>query len=226
MLIETWSNVIIRSLQNLWLDVINFIPTLLGALIVFIIGLIVASALGTIVGKIVSVLKIDAGLKKLGIEKYFDRAGINLDSAKFFDRIVFWFLVIAFLLASTEILRFYALSDFLKEVLIYIPNIVIAVLILLAAVILANLLEKIVKGSVLSAKLHAAKFLGALTWYSVFIFGALSALVQLNVATAIINTLITGLIAMLALAGGIAFGIGGKDYASHLIGKFRDKIED
>ena len=61
---------------------------------------------------------------------------------------------------------------------------------------------------------------------SIAIFGFLAALVQLNVATSIINTVITGVIAMVALAGGIAFGIGGKDYAAHLIAKFRDKIED
>ena len=225
MLIEQWSNVVARSLQNLWLDVIGFIPTLLGAIIVFIIGLIVASALGTLVGKIVNVLQIDSALKKLGVEKYFDRAGIKLDTGLFFDRIVFWFLVIAFLLAATDILQFFALSAFLRDVLAYIPNIVIAVVIMLAAVIVANFIEKIVKGSVLSAKLHAAKFLGALTWYSIVIFGLLAALSQLNVATTIINTIITGFIAMIALAGGIAFGIGGKSYAEHLIGKFRDKVE-
>jgi len=225
MYIQSWSNVVAESLQNLWFDVMSYLPTILGALIVFIIGLIVASALGTLVGKIFALLKIDEGLKKLGVEKYFDRAGINLDTAKFFDKLVFWFLVIAFLLAATDILKFYALSAFLRDVLSYIPNIVIAVLIMLAAFVLANFTEKIVRGSVLSARLHAAKFLGALTWYSIIIFGFLAALVQLNVATTIINTVITGFIAMIALAGGIAFGIGGKDYASGLIAKFRDKIE-
>ncbi|PIR04628.1 MAG: hypothetical protein COV57_03550 [Candidatus Liptonbacteria bacterium CG11_big_fil_rev_8_21_14_0_20_35_14] len=225
MFIEAWSNVVARSLQNLWLDVVSFIPTLLGAIIVFIIGLIVASALGTLVGKIINVLQIDSALKKLGLEKYFDRAGIKLDTGLFFDRVVFWFLVIAFLLAATDILQFFALSAFLRDVLVYIPNIVIAVIIMLAAVVIANFFEKIVKGSVLSAKLRAAKFLGALTWYAIVIFGLLSALSQLNVATTIINTLITGFIAMIALAGGIAFGVGGKDYAAHLIGKFRDKVE-
>lgn len=226
MYIQSWSTVVADSLQNLWYDVMAFLPTLIGAVFVFIIGLIVASALGTLVGKVISLFKIDELLRKLGVEKYFDRAGINLDSAKFFDRIVFWFLVIAFLLAATDILKFYALSAFLQDVLSYIPNIIIAVLILLAAIVLANVSEKIVRGSVLSARLHSAKFLGALTWYSISIFGFLAALVQLNVATTIINTVITGFIAMIALAGGIAFGIGGKDYASHLISKFRDKIED
>ena len=225
MYIQNWSNIIAGSLQNLWLDVISYLPTLIGAIIVFIIGLIVASALGTLVGKIISVFKIDEGLKKLGVEKYFDRAGLRVDTAMFFDRIVFWFLIIAFLLAATDILRFYALSAFLRDVLAYIPNIVVAVLIMLAAAILANFLEKLVRGSVLSARLHAAKFLGGLTWYSVIIFGFLATLVQLNVATTIINTVITGFIAMVALAGGIAFGIGGKDYAAHLISRFRDRVE-
>lgn len=215
-----------RSLQNLWIDVVAFIPTLLGAIIVFIIGLIVASALGTLVGKIIGLLQIDSGLRKLGVGKYFERASVKLDTALFFDRVVFWFLVIAFLLAATDILQFFALSAFLRDVLAYIPNIVIAVLIMLAAVILGNFVEKVVKGSVLSAKLHAASFLGALTWYSIVIFGFLAALSQLNVAVTIINTVITGLIAMIALAGGIAFGVGGKKYAEDLIDAFRKKIED
>lgn len=225
MLIQSWSEVVAQSLQNLWIQVIGFIPAIIGAIIVFIIGLIVASALGTLVGKIISVLQIDSALNKLGVKKYFDRAGINLDTAVFFDRVIFWFLVIAFLLAATDILKFYALSAFLRDVLVYIPDIIIAVLIMLAAVILANFSEKIVRGSVLSAKLHAARFLGALTWYSIVIFGLLAALAQLNVAVTIINTVITGFIAMLALAGGIAFGVGGKDYAAHLISRFRDKVE-
>ena len=226
MLIQTWSNVVVESLQKLWMDVIGYLPTLLGAIIVFIIGLIVAAAFGAIVGKVISLLRIDEGLKKLGVEKYFDRANIRLDSAKFCDRVVYWFLTIAFLLAATDILQLYALSSFLRDVLSYIPSIVVAVLVMLSSVILANLLERIVRGSILSAKLHSARFLGALTWYSIVVFGFLAALLQLNVAAAIINTLITGLIAMLALAGGIAFGIGGKDYAAHLIEKFRSKVED
>ena len=73
--------------------------------------------------------------------------------------------------------------------------------------------------------MHHAKFLGSLAGWTSIVFGFLTALVQLGIAVSIINTIITGVIAMFALAGGIAFGLGGKDYAAHLLGKFREQVE-
>jgi hypothetical protein len=122
-------------------------------------------------------------------------------------------------------LGLYAFSNFLKDVLNYIPNVVAAVLIMLATFVVANFLRRVVSASVASARLHASKFLGTLTWWSVVVFGLLTALVQLNVAVSVINTLITGFIAMLALAGGLAFGLGGKSYAEYLINKLREHTE-
>ena len=87
----------------------------------------------------------------------------------------------------------------------------------------AKFLKGLTTASVLSARLHAAKALGALTWWSVFVFGLLTALLQLGIAVSIINTLITGLIAMLAIAGGLAFGLGGKEYASYLVNRLREE---
>jgi hypothetical protein len=74
--------------------------------------------------------------------------------------------------------------------------------------------------------LHAAGFLGTLTWWAVVFFGFFAALSQLGVAVALINSLVTGFVAMLALAGGIAFGLGGKDYAAHLLNKLRENVEN
>jgi small-conductance mechanosensitive channel len=133
-------------------------------------------------------------------------------------------MVLAFLLAASDILGFFALSSFLRDVLLYLPNLIIAILIMVAAFIVANLVRHIVRASVLSAKLHAAKFLGSAAWWIVIIFGALAALVQLGIAVTIINTLITGFIAMLAIAGGLAFGLGGKDYAAHIVKKIEESI--
>jgi hypothetical protein len=225
MVIQSWTEVVAASLQTLWIGFAGFIPNLIGAIIIFIIGLIVASGLGTLIEKIFDAIKLDSALSKLGLTPFFERANLRLRGSFFLGRLVYWFLVIAFLLAVSDILGLFALSGFLREVLFYIPNVVVAVLILLAAVVVANLLRKLVMASVMSAKLHAAHFLGTLTWWTVVIFGFLTALVQLNIAASIINSLVTGFIAMLALAGGLAFGLGGKEYASHLIGKLRERTE-
>lgn len=225
MLIQSWTDVLVSSLQNLWVTVMGFLPSLLGALIIFIVGLIVAAGLGSLVEKIVAALKVDALLRKLGMEEYTRRANMELNAGHFLGQIVYWFLVLAFLLAASDILGFYALSGFLRDVLLYVPNLVIAVLIMAAAFVAANILKGLVKASIMAAKLHATRFLGGAVWWVVMIFGGLAALYQLGVATSIINTVVTGLIAMLALAGGLAFGLGGKDYAAHLIKKLQNELE-
>lgn len=225
MLIQNWTDVLVGSLQNLYVQVLNFLPSLIGALVVFVVGLIVAAGLGALVEKIVGALKLDTLFRKMGFEEYTKRANIELNIGHFLGQIVYWFLVLSFLLAASDILKFYALTGFITDVLIYLPNLIIAVLIMLASLVIANVVKKLVRASVMGAKLHIAKFLGSAAWWVIVVFGILASLVQLGIAVSIINTLITGIIAMLALAGGLAFGLGGKDYASEIIREVRDELQ-
>ena len=225
MIIQSWTDVVVGSLQNLWFGFVSFVPNLIAALVVLIVGLIVAAGLGTLVEKIFDAIRLDRFLEKVGLKPYFDRAGIKLRGAYFLGRLVYWFIVIAFLLAVSSSLGLYALSGFLTNILNYLPNVIAAVLIMLAAVVLGNFLRRIVTASVMGAKLHAAHFLGSLTWWVIVVFGLLAALTQLNIAADIINSIVTGFIAMLALAGGLAFGLGGRDYAGYLVNKLKDRTE-
>ncbi len=226
MVIQDWVSVIVGSLQSLWVSAIGVLGDIVGALIVLIVGLIVASGLGALVERIIATIKLDKLLMSLGIEEYFERAGLSINSGKFLGRLVYWFLVVVFLLAATDILGLFTLSSFLRDVAAFIGrNVIGAVLIMLAAVVVGNFLRHVVKASVKSAKLHAASFLGSLTWWAIVIFGFFAALSQLGIAVSILNSIVTGFVAMLAIAGGIAFGLGGKDYAMHLIGKLREHTE-
>lgn len=225
MAIQNWSDLIVGSLQNLWIGFAGFIPNLLGALIVLIVGIVVAAGLGALIEKIFASLKLDSFLARIGLAPHFERAGLALKGSRFLGRLVYWFLVIAFLLAASDILHLEALSGFLQSVLFYIPNIIVAVLITFAAAVLGNFLRRTVTASIMSTRLGSAHFLGTLTYWAVLIFGLLAALSQLGVVPSIINAIITGLIAMFALAGGLAFGLGGRDYAQHLLAKFRQGTE-
>ncbi len=225
MFIQDWTSVVAASLQNLWIGFISAIASIVGALIVFIIGLIVASLLGTLVEKIIDLIQLDKLLNNLGLGEYFGRAGFSLKSGKFFKKLVYWFLVVVFLLAASDILGFYSLSSFLNSVLLYVPNVLVAVLIMMAAFVIAHFLRNLVIASVKASKLHGAGFLGSLTWWAIVVFGFLAALSQLGIAVAIVNALVTGFIAMLAIAFGLAFGLGGKGYAEHLVGKLREHTE-
>lgn len=225
MIIQNWAEVVVSSFQNLWVNAIHVLGNVVGALIIFIIGLIVASGIGALVEKLVGLIRLDSALRSLGLEDYFERGSLKLNSGRFLGRLVYWFLVVVFLLAASDILNFFALSSFLREVVLYVPNVLVASLIMLAAVVVANVMRRVVRSSVKSAKLHSAGFLGSLAWYAIIIFGLLTALSQLGIAVSIINALVTGFVAMLAIAGGLAFGLGGRDYAASLIEKLREHFE-
>ena len=219
-------DILLSSLNTIWLSFISFLPTLLAALIVFIIGWLIAIALGKLASRTVKIIKLDLFLTRVGFGKALAKAKLKLDSGRFFEELVKWFFIIVFLMAAVDILGLYQITDFLKSILYYIPNIVVAVVILLAAVIVANLLQKLVKASIGAAGLHSAGFLSGVTKWAVLIFGFIAALSQLGIATTLINTLVIGLIAMLALAGGLAFGLGGKDQAARFLEKLKQDIEE
>lgn len=214
------------SLINVWAGVFDFIPRLVGAIIVLIIGLVIASVFGSVIDQIIKALKVDNLLRKIGVSAYVERAGLDMNSGKFLGRVVYWFFVIVFILAVSSILGLDVFADFLKQILLYVPNIIVSTLIMVATLVMARFLKNLVIASVLSAKLHASKFLGTFVWWVVVIFGLVTALMQLGINVYILQTIITGVVAMLALAGGIAFGMGGKDYAGRLIEKLSHIVEE
>ncbi len=224
--IQSLIGALYSAFGSAWFGTVMFIPKFIGALIVLIIGLIVAAALGAIVDQVVRGLKIDSLLKKLGVEEYTSRGGIKLNSGHFLGRIVYWFTVVVFLLAASDVVGLEKFSDFLREdVLSYIPRFAIAALIMVATLAVAKFAKTTITASVASAQLHAPKFLGTFIWWSIFFFGFVSALEQFGIVPYILNAIVTGIVAMLALAGGLAFGLAGKDYAASLINKLKQETE-
>src|SRR3989344_4741945 len=148
MILQTWGDVIVMSLQQSWAAVANFVPLFIGALVVFVIGWVVAVALGKLVEQVVRALRVDALLSQLEVEKALERGGIRLNSGVFVGALVKWFLIIVFLLAAVNILGLSQVSDFLTQVLFYLPNVVVAALILIIAALVADTVERLVRGSV------------------------------------------------------------------------------
>ena len=214
------------ALVNLWQGFLNFLPTFLGGLIVFLIGIIIGKGLAQLVEKIIGALKIDALLEKAGVREITDKAGIALNSGYFLGQLTKWLIILSFLIAACNIWGLSAVGDFVKSVVGYLPNVIVAILILIIAIIVGDYVGKFVKASVTGAGLKTQTSLAAITRWVFYIFGILAALSQLKVATYIINTLFTGIVAMLAVAGGLAFGLGGKDLAREILEKIRGAVEN
>jgi len=224
--VQDWTTALSSSLQLVWDKTIGFLPEIIAALIVIIIGFIVARGLKLLVEKIVDALRVDTLLESVGFSKVLSRAKLSLKTGKLLGEIVYWILIIAFLLAAANILHLNAVSDFLNEVLLYLPNLLVAVIILVITFLFARFMKELVRHSSWAANLKEAGLVGNITWWIVVIFGCLSALYQLKIASNLINIIIGGVVVMIALAGGLAFGLAGKDYVKEIIEGIRQDIKE
>jgi hypothetical protein len=213
-----------EPLLELWATLVAYLPNLLGAIVVFILGVIVALILRSVVVKVIGLLRIDELSHRLDITNQFERAGVRLHIGQLLGWIVKWFFIIIALIAATDILGWEQVTDYLQQVVLFIPNVIIAVIILLAGILLANFVQSVVRSAVDAAQLASSAFLSGISKWAILVFSFMAALVQLQIAPELIRVLFTGLVAMLALSGGLAFGLGGKEHASRFLTRLKKDI--
>lgn len=209
---------------ELWDSVVDYLPQVIGAIVVFFVGIVIAVVLSKAIVKVIAVLGIDQLAGKLDITSQFEKAGIRLHIGQLLGWIVKWFFIIVSLIAATDILGWEQVTSYLQQVVLYIPNVIIAVIILLAGILLGNFVSRVVKSAVSAAQLESASFLSGIAKWAILVFTFMAALVQLQIAPDLIQVLFTGLVAMLALAGGLAFGLGGREHASRVLDRLRRDI--
>jgi len=225
MFIQTWGGIFSESLLNLWYGFMNFIPGLLGAIIIFIIGWVVGSIIGKAISQLLTAVKLDKLFESAGADKFMDRTGLKLTVSGFIGGIIKWFIIVVFLMASLQIIGLTQVNDFLgAAVLDYLPRVVIAAIVLIIATIIADAMKKIVQASAKAVNASSANLLGSITSYAIWIFAIIIALSEIGIATYFMQVLFMGLIVMVAIAGGLAFGLGGKEAAASLIEKVSKDI--
>jgi hypothetical protein len=219
----------LATLDGFWKGLLEFLPALIFALIVFIIGWLLAAFIGKIFEGI---------LKKLQLDKLFKTKKWNeaLESADFLDGpsefiggLIKWILITVVLSISIEILGLTTFSSFLNTTVIatWIPNILAAILIFVATVIIAGFVEKMVKASLHGAKIEHSKLGGTIARWLIWIFGiaAIFDAFQIDTLSTTIATIFTGIIAFIVITGGLAFGLGGREEAASILKDLRKKLK-
>jgi len=225
MIVTQSANVVQTSFTDLWFTVVQYLPAILAAVVVFLIGWIVGTILYRVVVEVVKVLRLDDALKAAGLNDAAKSAGFSLDIGRFLGTLVMWFIVIVFLVAALDILGLSRVTIFLQQVvLLYLPQVIVAVLILVLAAVVAEVVRAIVAGSAMAFGAHAGNMAGSVAKYAIWLFAVIAALTQLGIATEMLQTLFTGIIIALALAFGLSFGLGGKEAASRTIERVQSEI--
>ncbi len=221
-----FATTVLDSFQTVWLGLLQLLPNVIAAIIVLLIGWLAASGLGKLVRRAVEFTKIDEAIDKAGLDKSLSDSGIDFNLGKLIGWLAKWFVIVVVLIAVADILKLPQITDFLKTVAFFIPNIIIAVVILLVGFVLGNFTYKVVEKAISASKISTASgILAALAKWAIIVFAFLAALTHLNIAKELIQTLFTGMIGMLALAGGLAFGLGGKDEAKEMLTKIKREMQ-
>jgi len=164
-------------------------------------------------------------LERTGIKQTLSRVSIKFDAPRFFADLVQWSVIIFFLMTSSEIVGLVQLSSFLQEVITYLPNVFIAVIIFIVALFLADFSQKVVIGTLEREKIIYSKFLGTAIRWTIWFFAILAILYQLKITPSLILAIFIGMVATISLALGIAFGLGGKDLAARILKELEEKFK-
>jgi len=213
-----------RPFVELWSAIAYSLPRIVLAIVVFLIGWIIASLVYKGVVKLVKSLKIDQALEPTGLSSAFQRAGHPLNVGKVIGFLVKWFIIIAFVVLALDLLELNSIKQLLMGIASYIPQVILAAFVLFVGFIVADFVKKLVSGSSKLLNFHSSALLGSITRIAILVFTILIVLNMLGIGDEIVNILFIGIVGMLSLAGGLAFGLGGRDAAAKAIEKFKHEI--
>jgi small-conductance mechanosensitive channel len=202
---------ILQPLEDALAVFLSYIPQLIGAIIILIVGYIIAKFLQAIVGRVLRGVGFDRWMERGGVKQFFDRAQTEHTPATIIGLLVFWFIFIIAITMAADAVGIQQISGFLNQLLAFIPSILAAVLILFLAALLANFLSGIVRGATGSG------MLASVVYYAIIIYAVFAALTELGIAVALTAPTFLILLGAVALAVAIAFGIGGREVARDIV---------
>lgn len=210
--------------MQVWVSFLGILPIIIGAIVVFAVGLIVAYWAKRLIVQVLQAVRLDSLTKSAGLDKYLAKADIRMSFVEILGTVVEWIVVLVFFVAVVDILGLPVVSQVLGRVLSYIPNVLAAALIFAAGYIVAGLADAIVRGAVASLDKSIARPTGRFARWIIMLVAFFAAVDQLQIAQGLIATFFQGLTYTVVLVVGLSVGLGAKDVVSRILGDWYDKI--
>lgn len=222
--ITSWQVALIESWREVWLSFLSGVPMVLGAILIFAVGLVLAYWVKRLVIELLQVIRLEKVSKSLGVEQYLEKADIKKSLTELLGTLAEWLIILVFFLAAVDILGLDAISTVLGQVLEYVPNIFAAALILGVGYFVAGLADGVVRGALASIDSKIARPLGKLSRWLLIVITFFAAVDQLQIAQTLIATFFQGLTYTIVLVVGLSVGLGAKDLVSRVLNDWYDKI--
>lgn len=222
--LSTWQTALLGSWGQVWVSFLGYIPSILGAIVIFAVGLILAFWAKRLVVEFLKLVRFEKLTKTAGVERYLKKADIKLSFVDLLGTIVEWIVILIFFLAVVDILGLSAVSAVLATVLGYVPNVIAAALIIAAGYIIAGVVEGLVRGALVSVNHDIAKPTSKFARWIIMIVAVFAAIDQLQIAQGLIATFFQGLTYTIVLVVGLSVGLGAKDLIARVLNDWYDKI--
>ena len=219
-MLEETRNTLVSSINVAIQAIVEFVPRFIAGLLILLIGIVIASIVKQVILAITKSLKVDSYLNKYGVPDL--RPGYTWSNI--LAEIVRWFVIIIFLIPTADIWGLPRIGTLLNEILLYLPNVFVAVVIALVGFVLARLAHDVILASIKGITKESAEMIATATQWAINVFVILAVLNQLGVASDLIKILFTGFVAMIAIAGGIAFGLGGQNNAEEILDGIKKRL--
>jgi hypothetical protein len=215
--VTEWSAALMTSLAGAMALFFSAIPKVLGFLVILIVGWLIASLVEKGVAALLRTVKFNELSQRAGLADFVSRMGTNTDSSGLLAAVVKWFIRLIALVVAFDALGLPAVSQVLREFLLWLPNVVVAMVVLVIGGLLARALGNVVRGAVAKSALGDPDLLARVAAGLVWAFAIVVAVNQIGIATALVNTLFMAVVGAIALALGLAFGLGGRETAGELV---------
>jgi Conserved TM helix len=215
--VTDWGQAIMTSVAAALALLLSAIPKVIGFAVILIVGWIIASALAAAVAAILRAIKFNDLAQRAGISGFVQKMGVHTDAAGFLATLVKWFVRLIVLVTAFDALGLPAVSQVLEQILLWLPNLVVALVVLVIAGLAANALAGIVRGATAESGLGRPDLLASVAKVAVWAFAIVIAVNQIGVATTIVNTLFMATVGAVAVAFALAFGLGGRETAGEIV---------
>ena len=213
------------SMTNALMNFISFLPALIGALLILVVGWLLSGVLANLIERGLRAVGLEHAVERSGIGDFVRRSGTRMTISGVIATLVKYFLFLIFVQAAANVLGIPQLTEIINRIVLFIPNVIVAMAIIVIGSLIARFLSGLVRSSVSELGVGSPNLLATLTQYIIIGFAVIAAIDQLGIASDLINTLLVGLIGSVALAVGLAFGLGGRDVAAQITQKWYESSQ-
>ena len=219
-----WQTTVVQPVETMWNNVMGFLPTLVSVIVILIVGWLIASLTQKVITRFLKLARLDSVSEKIGIANILTKGDINYTLSEIIGVLIYWLLMLVVFLMAVNALQLTVAAELLNQVILYVPNVIASVFILVLGIFFASVIANAVRTTAANAGIAQARTLAQFTQVIIVVFTIMESLNQLRIDTSIIQLLVKAALFAVALGVGLAIGLGCKDMAAKYVGQLIDSF--